>query len=219
MNNSDLHFTEELPPEIARSLPKFREEYGQSLLYVPKYKSVFRPVTRAELIAYEVDSVLDQVWAQITLLRKCSVHPTLDDIADNMKISDLGSLVRALLSGSGFRDPEGFERDLNQMRVLVQQRDHAVIRAICRAFPKYTPDDINAKTRGEILYLLAQAESILGYTYDGQEFAEIIKPLLAKAEGEATKGAPRRRTFSVEKDIKSINRAEYDVSDIDRPIK
>jgi len=100
-----------------------------------------------------------------------------------MSLPDFHSLCRAIWRISGFSDPEAFERDLNEMRVLVQSRDHAVLRTICAAF-KYTFEEINEMPRDQILYLLAQAESAIGMTYDGRPMAEVMPDLLAQAEAE-----------------------------------
>ena len=217
-----------LPAEVARRLPEWRRTHGPDLIFIPKWEIVLRPLTRGELIDFERNAAADLIWAQIDLFRQCLIWPEdWSAFADSISLADFQSAFDALHRASGFRDPEAFARDLAEWRTLVMQRDHAVIRHICQAFPRFTDEDINNMPRSRILYLLAQAEFILGTTYDGQNLAEMYDKLAAVTQAKAIKerraqmlsqGKTNRRTFSVEKDAQGLRREETDVSDIDKKI-
>jgi hypothetical protein len=217
-----------LPAEVARQLPAWRRKYGPDLIFIPKWEIVLRPLNRGELIDFERNAAADLIWAQIDLFKQCLIWPADWAVfADNISLADFQSAFDALHRASGFRNPEAFTTDLAEWRILVMQRDHAVIRHICKAFPKFDEIDVNAMPRSRILYLLAQAEFILGVTYDGQDLGEMYDKLAAEAQAKAIKerhakmraqNARPGRTFSVEKDARGLQREETDVSDINKPI-
>ena len=177
-----------LPRELIKKLPKWREQYGLDLFYLQTCGGVvFRPFTRGELVRYEVGATVDPVTAQQALLKPCILHPSWDELQDGISLAVFGALLQAVWKTSGFHDPEAFEDDLNAMRVLCQEKDHVIIRMICQAFPRYKPEDVDALSRDKILYLLAQAECVLGTTYDGREAQEVIGELVQKAQAERHK--------------------------------
>ena len=215
---------EGLSQEIIRSIPRWRAEHGD-LLYIPVRSGiVVSPITRGEAIEFELNSAADPTGAQIDLFRRCTVYPeSWNDLAYGLSLKDFHSAFNALWQASGFRDQESFDSDLDQMRLLVTERDHAIIRHICLAFHGKDPDEINRLPRTRILYLLAQAEAILGVAYDGSPIDQIQESLIARARAEAKKqGLPkqaRRRTFKVEDDVREISRFDRDVSDIDQTLR
>jgi hypothetical protein len=216
-----------LPAAVVQRLPEWRRRH-QNLIFIPKWETVLRPVTRGEVVDFERNSVSDLLWAQIGLFRTCLLYPLeWQAFADSISISGFQSAFDALYRESGFRDPQSFDRDLHVWRVQVLERDHAVIRHICRAFSQFTDTDVNDMPRARILYLLAQAECILGMTYDGQELAKLQETWIAEAQRQQIKDraaqirsgqVARRRTFSVEDDVKVRSRADTDVSDVDMGI-
>ena len=218
-----------LPAEVAQQLPVWRRKYGPDLIFVPRWEIVLRPLTRGELIDFERNAAADLIWAQIDLFKQCLVWPKdWVKFAASISLEGFQGVFDALQRESGFRNPEAFVNDLAEWRMLVMERDHAVIRHICKAFPKFTDEDVNAMPRSRILYLLAQAEFMLGFTYDGQDLAEMYDKLSAEAQARAIKerraqmeaqGHVQRRTFNVEKDARGLRREETDVSEIDKKIQ
>lgn len=197
--------TYQLPLGIAKRLPEFRAKYGQDLYWIPVYGMVFRPFTRGEVVQYEMQDPSAQIYAQIHLVRAHTIHPELDTIADSISLAGLRAIFDAMLSASGFRNPESFNRDLNRMRLLVHQRDHAIIRMICSAFPSYKIADIDCMPRAEILYLLAQSEARLGYTIDGVSMEDMMPALEMAMARMAAKSGKRSHFFDWIGDLEKMN--------------
>jgi len=126
------------------------------------------------------------------------VYPdNLDTIASDISISTTWAIADAVIQASGFYSGN-LERELNDMRLQVLERDHAIIRHICRAFPSISPLDINKMVKQDIMYLLAQAEMALGITYDGTELDDEAMQTLIMAK--TARAQRRSKTFDVDSD-------------------
>ncbi len=225
--NSSPQPPEALPQEIARQIPEWRREHGD-LLYIPVREGIIaRYITRDELIEFELNLAADPVWAQIALLKRVTIHPDWKTLGDMISLRDFQAVFQSVWRASGFRS-DTFDQDLQEMRMLVMEKDHAVIRHICAAF-HCLPWTVNKLPRARILYLLAQAECVLGMTFEGHPIQEMQEDLGAAAQAREIKARRQRqlmgqegppvRTFNVEQDAKAAHRFETDVSDIDRPIE
>jgi len=197
-----------LPLAVLKNLGRWRKQYG-SIFYLPDHQVVFRALKRGEVVRYHQNAVHDPLWAQIHAFKACVVYPEdWDGFAQKISVRQLGTMFKVLWESSGFGDNRSFADDLNQMRVTVQQRDHGVTRMICTAFPSYTPDDVDEMARDRILYLLAQAEFMLGRTLDGQPFEEMLQALEAHVLKESMKNQKRSRFFDWEHDLRELREAD-----------
>lgn len=177
--------TAALPAEIARQLPALRKKYGGDLVYIPAFEVVLRPYTRQEVISSQLNEANGEIFAsRIALLKACLVFPLWETLETKVSIRDFSAIYGALQKASGFNDMEAFVQDLDKMRTFVQQWDHVIIRHICRAFPGLLPKQVNKMNRSDILYHLAQAEYITGYTWQGESLEEIAQQLEANARKE-----------------------------------
>ena len=224
---------EDLPHELRKIIPELRKTHGPVLYYVAEFGGVLlSPLTRGELIQHELnESVSDVLQSRAVIIHDHTVYPAWDKLVENVSIRGLHALYDALVDISGFRNPDAFVADLNQVRLTVAvEWDHVIIRHICAAFPKYGPLDFDNMSMSDTLRLLAQAEARLGKTYDGKDFGAVIDVLTGqKAKQEADRRArlvamghrvrERQRFFDWEKDYKEQVREERDVSDIDKPLK
>jgi len=184
---------------IAAKIPELRFKHGPNLLYVAVGDGlVFRAVTRGVLLRYEADCAIDPTWARIQLLRAHLVYPdNLDTVAADISISTTWAIADAVIKASGFYSGN-LDKELNDMRLQVLERDHAIIRHICRAFPAISPLDINKMVKQDIMYLLAQSEMALGITYDGITLDDEAMQTLIMAK--TTRSQRRAKTFDVDSD-------------------
>lgn len=192
-------FDAAVSPLVAAKIPELRFKHGPNLLYVALCGGlVFRAVTRGVLLRFEADCAVDPVWARIQLLRAHLVYPDgLDAVANDLSISSAWAVADAIIKASGFYSGS-LEKELNDMRLQVLERDHAIIRHICRAFQTISPLDINKMVKQDIMYLLAQAEMSLGVTYDGIPLDDEAMQTLIMAK--TARSQRRAKTFDVDSD-------------------
>jgi len=209
-----------IPAVVATVIPELRAKYGPNLLFVPISGGlVFRVVTRGSLLRFEADCTVDPVWARIHLFRAHILYPdNIEHIAVNISVSKSCAIADAVIQASGFYSG-ALDAELMAMRAQVLERDHAIIRHICRAYPSLTPLDINKMSKSDIIYLLAQAEMALGVTYEGTIIDEQTIESIA-AMGRA-KAPPQRRakTFDVERDQRDAANFDGGIPDGDWDIR
>lgn len=198
-----------IPAVIAAQIPELRAKHGPNLLYVEAAGGlVFMAITRGNLLRFEADAAIEPIWARIQLLRAHMVYPT--DIAvleQAISVQTLWAVADAVIKASGFYS-NSLNAELNDMRLQVLERDHAIIRHICRAFPTISPLDINKMPKQDIIYLLAQAEMSLGITYDGIQLDEQAMDSLIAAKTARAK-VQRSKTFDVDADQAGKDTVDY----------
>jgi hypothetical protein len=102
--------------------------------------------------------VEDEIW------RNCVVvHPYEDESLDYGLAGTVTSVAQLILFLSAPQEFEDLEDSLNQGRYQVQVELHLQMQVyICRAFPAYTPEMLDALTFPQLAVRLAQAEYLTG---------------------------------------------------------
>ena len=101
----------------------------------------------------------------------------------------ISTTVKLILKMSGATSGPSIMTQLDRQRALIHNVEDQLVVAICRAFPAYTPEMIEALEWQTVLKRAAQAEVILGTVFELQE-----------------EEAPKVETFNVTKDMEEINR-------------
>tara|TARA_A100001011_G_scaffold393992_1_gene485294 strand:- start:494 stop:1225 length:732 start_codon:yes stop_codon:yes gene_type:complete len=86
---------------------------------------------------------------------------------DNQDAGIISTVVKAILSTSGVTKGEQIFAQLDMARSLIGNIEDQICVLICRAFPSYTPEDVEKMSWPTILKRAAQAEMILlGYSVE-----------------------------------------------------
>jgi hypothetical protein len=86
---------------------------------------------------------------------------------DNQDAGIVSTVVKAVLSASGVTKAERIFSQLEQARSLIGTIEDQMAVIICRAFPSYTPEDVEKMTWPTVLKRVSQAEMILmGYSVE-----------------------------------------------------
>jgi len=210
-----------VPAVVAAKIPELRAKYGPNLLYVDLVGGlVCSVVTRGSLLRFEADCAIDPIWARIQLFRAHLLYPQdWGRLSEQLSIQNAMAAADAVIQASGFYSGD-LDKEVLDMRCQVLERDHAIIRHICRAFTAINPLDINKLPKSDIIYLLAQAEMALGITYDGNVLDEHAMNVLMAIKMAKTSKGPRAKTFDVEHDQQeAVAFDSSDISDGDRYIR
>ena len=76
------------------------------------------------------------------------------------------TIVKSVLFMSGAQDGRQIMEQLNQHRPLIANLEDQLIVEVCRAFPAYKPEELEALSWQDFLKRAAQAEIILGYPFE-----------------------------------------------------
>ena len=169
---------QQLPETLISSLPAFRAKYGSIYLLditslsetsVTPSCAVIRPMTRREFYGLQNDQQFNPLTIQDKMVRACLLWPTLEDLDDCLGgISDY--ILRATVKITGFTEENDLIDGVNEGREYSMTLDAAITMFICKAFPKYTPDDIENMTLEKQMRNVAMAEQILGIPLDYDRF-------------------------------------------------
>lgn len=124
----------------------------------------FKPLTYGEFNSY--NDKLNSGFKHPSLLedeifRKCVLSPAIISNLGRQKAGTISTTVQSIMQVSGPATVELFNERLEENRQVIQMPIHALPVLICRAFPSYTPDDIDNMPFDKMLLRLAQAEAAL----------------------------------------------------------
>lgn len=109
-----------------------------------------------------IETIQDSIWDE------CVLEHTLLSGADknHLKAGDVSTVVDLILKKSCSTSPDEANYQLDEARAYLQDAVQQAIIFICEAFPSYLPEDLEKLTWMKILKRLAQAEQILGKSFE-----------------------------------------------------
>jgi hypothetical protein len=132
---------------------------------------IFRPLTAVEFEQYL--QVLDYGDVADDIISSTLLYPNEDMSEISIQEVTPGiyeSVALQIVSSSGFSDPKQAKGLMNIGRNRSRTFPGVMEMFICKAFPRYTPDDISKMTVPEQFKLAAMAEQMLGIEFPMKEF-------------------------------------------------
>ena len=127
------------------------------------------------------------------IYRECALkHADIEDMSETRAgVVSTVSMIIMMMSGPATQDL--FNPTLELCRNQVDTLDSQILMIICRAFPAYKPEDVEAMPWSDVLMRLAQAERILM----SKNPPELAEPIAIISPDEAKK-QKRKRTGKVD---------------------
>lgn len=130
--------------------------------------AIVRPLTRREFSFY---SELEGHEVERAIVDACVLYPDTD-LLDECTLGIDNYLSRAVLNISGFSSEDTLIDGVIEAREEAKSLESAITIYICKAFPKYTPDDVDDMTFMEQMRLVALAEQIIGEPLEYEMFLD-----------------------------------------------
>ena len=92
---------------------------------------------------------------------RCVIDPVIIQQIPDLEAGIVSTVVGVILALSGPDDIETFNNSMDLARQSVDSLDSQIVMIICRAFPAYTPEDVESMTWDRVIKTLAQAERML----------------------------------------------------------
>jgi hypothetical protein len=156
----DLRFDELLAEN--QDLYLYENDDGRVLFRTLPYRKYATVKHIMSLYPNFIETIQDSVWDQ------CVLEHTLLSGADkdHLKAGDVSTVVDLIIKKSCSTNPDEANQELDQARAYLQDAVQQAIIFICEAFPSYLPEDLEKLTWMKILKRLAQAEQILGKSFE-----------------------------------------------------
>lgn len=165
----------------------------------------FKPLTFGEFNHYnellETGSK-NPVKLEDEIFRKCVLSEAIVRNINRQKAGTVSTTVQSIMFHSGPPTIQSFNEQLQFQRERAQTPIHAIPALICRAFPSYTPDDIEQMSYETMMLRLAQAEPIL------MQYGIIQQPIHiedARAQEKPTNAPPPQELKSVWEESMNMN--------------
>jgi len=123
------------------------------------------------------------------IFERCVVEKSVVMIKNKLRAGIITTIVNMIMLLSGPVDSNSFNQALDQTRSQIDSLQSQVEMIICRAFPGYTPNDLQKMRWPELVKRLAQAERIL-MSRNPPELQEPIKLLSPEEAEKQTKKDP-----------------------------
>jgi hypothetical protein len=145
--------------------------------------------------------VEDNIW------KKCVIEHTLPGTVDTLNAGLVSTIVRLILNFSNPTSHYDIENELNEIRAKTRNIREEIIIKICQAFPSYTPEDVEDMEWRTQLKRLAQAEKILGTTFNFVDNSKPTKAIMKGPAAPATKEINGQQFIDFEKENQVLNGA------------
>jgi hypothetical protein len=188
--------------DISGVLLKLKREHRQLLAFeLPVSEShqtsllpfVFRTLTVKEYEEYtrlgEIGDISDEIVSATILYPPA---PLEENPIQKVVAGLYEALAFQIVLASGLTDPSTAKGKIAEGRHAARKFTSIVEMFICKAFPRYVPDDIKNMTLDEQMELLGQAEQILGIEFPVKEFFGKPRP----AESDIPKDFARLATLT-----------------------
>jgi hypothetical protein len=149
---------------------------------------VIRPLTRREFNFYCTESYLEPEKTTEQLVERCVVWPhnfriNNPDYKYSFGIDSF--LTRAIVNVSAFASENILLEGVEYSRTYARTMEAIITMMICRAFPRYTPEDVDNMPFHEQIKLVGMSEQMTGYEVP---YMEILHPeLIPKKQEKADK--------------------------------
>lgn len=143
---------------------------------------------------YDIEPSIDLDELDRLLFRK--------EARDEQPAGIVSTVAKDILAHSGSINPLAIIDQLDQHRAVIDNIEDQLVVAICRAFPAYTPEDIDKMDWDTVLKRAAQAESIM--------MNRIIAAPFAIASEEEELAAIAAEKFNLQKEIRETMRMVND---------
>lgn len=159
-----------LPYELRKIIPGLKEKYGSIYaLDVSEFKVadegldviLIRAMSRLQFNAFTESFLLDPVEA-VRILILTNSFGYEDAALDLMKAGIDEFICSAISTVSGFASEESLAEGVEYGRKYASSLEAAITMYICKAFPKLTPEDVDAMTLETQMRYVAMAEQMLG---------------------------------------------------------
>lgn len=149
---------------------------------------VIRPMTRREFNFYSTDAYMSAEKTIEQIINRCVVWPERFNINDPDLCYAFGIdkyLSRAIIKVSAFADEHILLEGVEYSRIYARTMESIITMMICRAFPSYTPEEIDNMPFHEQIKLVGMAEQMTGYEVP---YMDILHPeLIPKKQDKADK--------------------------------
>ena len=185
----------ELPEDLRKDIYQLKEKYHFIYLVdvrdlrlsnidnTPGYV-VIRPLTRREFNFYSSDRFSTQEQTVEQIVERCVVWPYRFSLnnPDYSYAFGIDSFVsRAITKVSAFADENILLEGVEYSRTYARTMEAIITMMICRAFPTYTPEDVDNMPFHEQIKLVGMSEQMTGYEVP---YMEILHPELIKKKQE-----------------------------------
>lgn len=156
---------------MAFDLSKAIEQYGPIFIYITPESGqqlYFRLVTKREYDTF--NSLCDETGvtsdAEDYLYQVAIVHPSIQDLDDEIFAGEASSIVAEIAKQSGFFDINMFVGVVDKCRLDCQKLSEQIIIFITKAMPGYKIAELELLNYQQLARLLAMSEVILGEALD-----------------------------------------------------
>jgi hypothetical protein len=161
---------------------------------------VIRPLTRREFNFFSADphSTLEQSATEV--IRRCIIWPNKFDINNEEYNYSFGIdqyILKAILKISAFASEDTLLAGVEYSRRYAVTIEAIITEVICKAFPKYTPDDVELMPFNKQIKLASMAEQMTGFQIP---YLEILHPELF-----VKKADKKKERNKIENIIKRVN--------------
>jgi hypothetical protein len=188
------------------------------VVWTPLPWSEYKKLREARLIrGADIDIDLEEF-----VYNKCVIFSSYDeepppelDIEDKMLFVEdcrldqpagvVSTVVKAILYFSGALKADTIIQQLDSQRGAIDNIEDQLTVAICRAFPSYTPEDIEKMEWQTVLKRAAQAEATL--------MGRVIEPPFRIVTEEDIEKEKRKHKIDIQKEIKDMSREWNDIQD------
>lgn len=143
---------------------------------------VVRPMTRSEFNFLTALENPDELAVE-EAIKDCILYP--DSITDSYSAGIIDYLYRCIDAISGFSSEASLAEGVHYGRNYATTLDSAITMCICKAFPKYTPEDVDAMTFHKMMELCGLAEIMLGIKINYDQYLhpeKYVKPVKKKKD-------------------------------------
>ena len=188
------------------------------VVWTPLPWSDYKKLREARLIrGASIDIDLEEyVYNRCVIFSSYDVDPPQDlDIEDQMLFIEdcrldqpagvVSTVTKAILYFSGALKAETIIQQLDNHRALIDNIEDQLVVSICRAFPSYTPEDIEKMEWQTVLKRAAQAEATL--------MGRVIEPPFRIVTEDDIEREKRKHKIDIQKEIKDMGREWNDIQD------
>ena len=149
----------------------------------------FQPLSWRDFRTFQ-EAILKNTFAQDVIenmiFEQCVFEDHVKESVSDMPAGLVSTVVNTILNLSGPGEPENFNATMDLFRQQMDGLEDQIIMIVCKAFPSYTPDDIDKMPWPILSRRLAQAERIL-MSRNPPELAEPIRLLTGDEAAKAEK--------------------------------
>lgn len=138
---------------------------------------IFRPLSRREFNFFSDEIKIDPIDTISNIIKKCVIYPEIDEYDLLAGIDEY--VYNAIILYSGFQSEDVLADAVDRHRKYATSLEAAITMFICKAFPRYTPSDIDEMPLEEIIYLASLSEQILNIEL---KYLDYLHPELVKKD-------------------------------------